>query len=63
MPDSLKPVAKAVAAFLAPIVLALVVKGLDAIGADLNVEVGAVETIITSILTTVAVYATSNKPA
>lgn len=62
MPDSLKPIAKAVVAFLVPIVVALVAKALDRAGVDVPVDPGAVETIVTAAVTAVAVWATRNRP-
>jgi hypothetical protein len=63
MPDTLKPVAKAVAAFLAPIILALVAAAGERIGIELPVDVGVVETLIVSAISAAAVYATRNRPA
>jgi hypothetical protein len=61
MPDTLKPVAKAVAAFLAPIILALVAAAGERVGIDLPVDVGVVETLIVSAISAAAVYLTRNQ--
>ena len=63
MSDALKPFAKAIAAFLTPIVLALIAWGLDAAGVDIPVEPTAVETVVTSIVSTLLVYLVRNQPA
>lgn len=61
MPTPLQPVAKAIVAFLVPIVLALIARLLDAAGVDVPVDPGAVETIVASAVTAIAVYATRNR--
>lgn len=61
MPDALKPVAKAIAAFLVPIIVAVVARVLDNAGVDVPVDPGVVETLVMSALTAIAVWATRNR--
>jgi hypothetical protein len=63
MSDALKPVAKAAAAFLAPIILALIAALGERIGIELPVDVGVVETLIVSAISAAAVYFTRNRQA
>lgn len=62
MLESLKPVAKAVAGFLTPLVVAFVAGLLDRAGMDVPVDPGWVETFIVSALTALTVWATRNTP-
>lgn len=61
LPDTLKPIAKAVAAFLVPIILALLAKAIEAAGIDVKVDPGLVETLVTAAVTAIAVWATRNR--
>lgn len=61
MPDALKPIAKAIVAFLVPITVALAAKLLDQAGVDVPVDPGVVETLVTSAVTAIAVWATRNR--
>lgn len=62
MTDTLKPVAKAIAGFLAPIVLALLAALLEWIGLDIPVDPSLVETLTVSVVSAVLVYLTRNTP-
>ena len=59
--DHLKPVAKAVAAFLLPFVAALAVWVTEQTGVDVAVDVGTVEAVVFAVLSAVAVYYVPNR--
>ena len=61
MTDALKPYAKAIAALLTPIVLALLAKGARWVGVDVAFEPTVVQTAVTSIVTGALVYFTRNR--
>jgi hypothetical protein len=63
MPDTLKPVAKAVAAFLAPFVVAIAVWLSGKLGTPINVDLDAATAGIVAIVGAAWVYFTRNRQA
>lgn len=61
MPDSLKPFAKAIAGFLAPIVVALLVKMLNAAGVETTVDPDFVQTVVLAVVSGGLVFLTRNR--
>lgn len=61
MSDALKPYAKAVAAFLTPIMLALVAWAAEAAGIDVPIDPTVAETVVTALVTTLLVYLVRNR--
>lgn len=61
MTDALKPYAKAIAAFLTPIVLALLIAAAEAVGVDVPIDPTAVETVVTALVSTLLVYLVRNR--
>lgn len=62
MPEFLRPVAKAVAAALTPLIVTAIAKGFAWIGADVPVDPQWVESAIIAVVTAVVVWAVKNAP-
>lgn len=62
MPEFLRPVAKAVAAALTPLIVTAIAKGLAWIGADVPVDPQWIESAVIAIVTAAVVWAVKNAP-
>jgi len=63
MNATLQSVAKAIAAFLTPIVLAILAGVVESAGLNVAFDPSVVETLIVSVLTAVSVWYVRNRPA